>query len=127
MLYEILQAFDRNALTREKIIDEMLTDLGGSFYAYAIMLGIANRPREAKIYHDLRTQIFAVREAKDWDQSHSTAMLRIATRIHTLYEMLQAVKSDEASIVQSAVNDALHIKHAIDELVAAKQVPKVAP
>lgn len=109
MFFEDYNTFCKGKLTRERAIESLFTDLGSSFYAYMVMLSIAGREDESKIYEDMRRKIFDLRSKiyeKTFNQDDLREVDRLAVEINTIYRHLCVSKSKEATILQSPANNA---------------------
>lgn len=62
MLDEYYALLKGQAITENKILQMMLTDVGSSFYTYMIMLNLADRRVEAARMKDWRERVFRVRD-----------------------------------------------------------------
>lgn len=110
MYAEDYRAFTVGKLTEKRALESLFTDLGSSFYAYMVMLNVADRKEEGRIYEELRKKIFTLRDTifeGKFGEDELRELDRIAVEINTIYRQLQVTRSPEATILQTPANNAL--------------------
>jgi hypothetical protein len=122
-MFNFLNAFRNGKLTEGDIINEMVTELGGSLYAYMVMLEGQERKVEAERMKDLRTRIFSVRTKlkgyaltdieKELDPV--LEMQKIALELGVVASMLSIYRPNEAIIFQTPTDNAIGLTWSIKE------------
>lgn len=120
---ELHLSFKRGTLTEERIIEEMFSYLGGSLYAYTVMLSTLGRKQESDLMEDLRTIIFSTRG--NWIKDINVAigyMDRIVIEMGIIKQMLEIYRPDESILFQSPVNFAHGLRGALADYKIEKNL-----
>lgn len=125
---------DGKSVTQEEIMREALTHLGGSLYAYMVMLEVSDRKIEAKRMEDFRTRIFKIRDnmyssivgrRTSTPEEDCADMASIYKEMKVVSEMLvQYRPGGESMIFQSPLNDACGLAYRLKEFYKNNPAPK---
>jgi len=112
MNHDDYMALKRGELTIERGMESMITTVASGVYTYMVMLNIAGRAQEAGFFGDIRERAFAIRSKVSVGNTQeecnylSNEMMSIYRDLNTAYIYLQALKPEEACILQSVTNTA---------------------
>lgn len=117
MFLDDYNLFRRGKLSNQQALESSITHLGGSLYAYMVMLETLDRKEEANYLEELRMRIFKIRtEIQDGDYERlSTDMHCIYRELEVLRMQLRVHKPAEAAILQSTNNEACGLVYVIKE------------
>lgn len=115
MNFEILNRVKTKTYTEEDFYHDLLSSLAGSLYTYMVMLRIAGREQEARLLENARTSIFAARDAGFLDAPSSILqdLLKACWGLDNHFAFLQALRPEEATVLQSSANTALWVANVI--------------
>ena len=111
MRQENYTAFINGKLTPIHAMEDMITSVGSGLYAYMVMLRISGRESEATFFEDIRNRIFAIRSkiytsTEETLKSISEEMRIIYAELSVAETFIRIHKPEEATILQSPVNEA---------------------
>lgn len=102
--------------TKKKVVEELITEVACSLYAYMIMLEDASRTEESKYMGELRNRIFQIRT--NWNNDvpdQHIEMNIIHHELEVVRTYLYLYRPNESKIFQSPINDSGKLIHILKE------------
>lgn len=116
MKQEYFRYFLEGKLTKEMVIEDLITDVAAGLYTYMVMIGNADRTFEATQMEEWRNRYFKIRN--NWNDPDGPGEIEarmLYSEMKLFVEMLRVYRPQESHIFQSVLNNACGLIQIIKE------------